>query len=167
MNQPTRLTIGPWAADRMTGRIERGNERRSLEPKVMDLLFALASEPGRVFTHEELRQRLWPVVTVGDDSLVRCVSKLRKALATGSQPFLETVPKRGYRLVAPVGSRPMSAIVSPGRNAAYLVAAVLAALLAVAMVKLASVASPSADEQRLRALAEADQRAAENRERSR
>ena len=79
----------------------------------MDLLFLLASEPNRVFLKEEIYGRLWPGVTVGEDSLARCVSKLRKALADDAEAprFVETVAKRGYRLIAPVEA----VRIAPGR----------------------------------------------------
>ncbi|MEZ5892400.1 MAG: winged helix-turn-helix domain-containing protein [Parvularculaceae bacterium] len=75
-----------------------------LEPKVMDLLCVLAGEPGRVFSREELIEKVWGVEFGGDESLSRAVSLLRKAFkdaGAGGDP-LETVPKRGYRFVAPV-----------------------------------------------------------------
>jgi len=67
----------------------------------MDLLFLLASRPGHVFSREVLAAALWPDTTVGEDALSRCVFKLRKALeeAEGGGR-IETIPKRGYRLVA-------------------------------------------------------------------
>jgi len=42
--------VGPWRAERRTGRLTAGAERRELEPKVMDLLFLLAGRPGAVFS---------------------------------------------------------------------------------------------------------------------
>lgn len=67
----------------------------------MDLLFLFASRPNHVFSREVLTQALWPDTTVGEDALARCVFKLRRALddqAKGSK-LIETIPKRGYRLV--------------------------------------------------------------------
>ncbi len=100
------LTVGAWRAERLTGRISRAGEARALEPRVMDLLFLLASRPGEVFSREEILERLWPAVTVGEDALARSISKLRRAL--GDDPaapvYVETIPKRGYRLVAPVAA---------------------------------------------------------------
>ncbi len=95
------VEIGGWRAHRDEGRLRRGGESRTLEPKVMDLLFLLASRPGHVFSREVLTAALWPDTTVGEDALSRCVFKLRKALeeAEGGGR-IETIPKRGYRLVA-------------------------------------------------------------------
>src|SRR5690606_18352607 len=70
----------------------------------MDLLILLASKAADVIPHEEILAALWPNTVVGDDTLARCVSKLRKAL--GDDPkaprYVETISKRGYRLIAPV-----------------------------------------------------------------
>lgn len=71
-----------------------------LEPKVMQVLLTLASEPGEVFTHEALQRSVWSNVVVGEDVLVRAIGKIRRAFEDGS--VIETVPKVGYRLVAVV-----------------------------------------------------------------
>ncbi len=96
------IRLGPWTALRMTGRLERPGEARDVEPKVMDLLFLLAEQRGEVVTKARLLEALWPGVTVGDDVLSRAVFKLRKALDDNPrQPrYIETIPKRGYRLLA-------------------------------------------------------------------
>ena len=82
----------------------QGDERLRLEPKVADLLAVLVQRPGQVVSKDDLTAQLWPDVVVGEDALPRCVSKLRRALGDDpkSPRFIETVPKRGYRLVAPV-----------------------------------------------------------------
>jgi DNA-binding winged helix-turn-helix (wHTH) protein/Tfp pilus assembly protein PilF len=99
-DQP-KLRIGPWTAELRTGRLTDGSTVRAVEPKVMDLLFLLGSQPGRVFSRDEVMEALWPGVTVGDDTLARSVSKLRKALGdeAGAARYIETIPKRGYRLI--------------------------------------------------------------------
>lgn len=86
------------------GRIARAGEERMLEPKVMDLLVLLAAKRGEVATHEEIFTALWPETTVGDDTLARNVSKLRKALDDDPKTpvFVQTISKRGYRLIAPL-----------------------------------------------------------------
>jgi len=98
------VLLGNWRATRATGDLTGPDGAERLEPKVMDLLFLLASRPGQPFSKDEIMDRLWPNVIVGDDTLARAVSRLRKAL--GDDPkaprFIETLPKRGYRLIAPV-----------------------------------------------------------------
>ena len=68
----------------------------------MDLLFLLAGAPGRVFSREQILEALWPGLIVGDDALARTVSKLRQALGDDARAprYIETISKRGYRLLA-------------------------------------------------------------------
>jgi DNA-binding winged helix-turn-helix (wHTH) protein/Flp pilus assembly protein TadD len=84
----------------------------------MDLLCALAAEPGRVFAREELLATVWAGSVVGDDALARAVFKLRTALGDDSRAprYIETIAKRGYRLraevsaeVSAVGEKPAAA----------------------------------------------------------
>lgn len=102
---PKEWTVGEWSVTPSLCRIERAGQSRTIEPKVMDLLALLASKPGEVFAQEEILAALWPGVVVGDDTLARSVSKLRRALGDDarSPAYVETVSKRGYRIVAPIG----------------------------------------------------------------
>ena len=70
----------------------------------MQVLLVLASKPGEVFTREEIRQVVWRDVFVGDDVLMRAVSEIRRAFEDNPQSphTIQTVPKVGYRLIAPV-----------------------------------------------------------------
>ncbi len=100
------LCIGDWQLDPRANELRRGDEVVRLERKVIDVLSCLASSPGRVVTRDELLTKVWPAVVVGDDVLTQAVIKLRKAL--GDDPreprYISTIPKRGYRLLAPVGT---------------------------------------------------------------
>lgn len=102
MTEARTIRIGLWSLDPATGELNQGANRRRLEPKTADLLVLLASSPSRVFSKEEIFAEIWPGVTVAEDTLARAVSKLRKAL--GDDPkaprYIETIPKRGYRLIA-------------------------------------------------------------------
>jgi len=84
----------------------RGEEVVRLEPKTMDVLVYLASRAGEVVTREELEAAIWAPAIVGYDAVTTTVLKLRKAF--GDEPrqprIIETISKRGYRLVAPVTS---------------------------------------------------------------
>lgn len=80
-----------------------------VEPRVMQLLVALAEAPGRVLTREHLVQRCWGGVFVAEDSLNRAVSELRRALRSAglAADVVETIPRTGYRLaVAVEAARP-------------------------------------------------------------
>jgi DNA-binding winged helix-turn-helix (wHTH) protein len=70
-----------------------------LEPKLMDLLLLFAASGGRVLAKDEIVAAVWQGRAIGDDTLAAAISRLRAALhgASGAS-YLETIPKRGYRL---------------------------------------------------------------------
>jgi DNA-binding winged helix-turn-helix (wHTH) protein/Tol biopolymer transport system component len=82
----------------------RDGKPLALPPKVVDLLILLLENPGQLLTKEDLLARLWPGTFVEESTLAWHISQLRKALGdTVDEPkFIATVPKRGYRFVAPV-----------------------------------------------------------------
>ncbi|HZP67293.1 MAG TPA: winged helix-turn-helix domain-containing protein [Rudaea sp.] len=100
------IRIGEWRAERDTGLLCGPGGEQRLEPKVMDLLWLLAAEAGRVVGRERIMAALWPGVIVGEDSLARTISKLRQALGDDAKAprYIETIAKRGYRLLADVMS---------------------------------------------------------------
>jgi DNA-binding winged helix-turn-helix (wHTH) protein/TolB-like protein/Flp pilus assembly protein TadD len=105
---PTRLWIGDWCADPYTNELLRDAERVRVEPKAMDVLVALAQRAGTVVTRDELLARVWPGVVVGDEAVTQSIIKLRRALRDDSRApaYIETIAKRGYRLIAPVRDAP-------------------------------------------------------------
>lgn len=90
--------VGNWIVHPSLNSLERDEKTIHLEPKVMQVLLTLASEPAEVFTRDAVQQRVWPDVIVGEDVLVRAIGKIRRAF--GEDAVIETVPKVGYRLVA-------------------------------------------------------------------
>src|SRR5258708_17767266 len=74
----------------------------ALRPKNFELLRYLVENPDRLVTREELLKAIWPNVTVTDQALAHCVSEVREAIGDGDQAIIKTIPRRGYRLVAPV-----------------------------------------------------------------
>jgi len=113
------LQIGRWFFDARSNTLCCGAETVHVEPKVADLLAFFAAHAGQVVARSALLDAVWPGVVVGDDALTQSVNKLRRALGDNARPpeYLETVPKRGYRLVAAVGVPP------PATSAADLPAA--------------------------------------------
>ena len=85
-----------------------------LEPKVMQVLVCLAAHAGQVVGKERLMQTVWPDTFVGDDVLTRSISELRRVFGddTRNPRVIQTIPKAGYRLIAPVS------FTSPNDNAA-------------------------------------------------
>ena len=88
-----------------------------LRPKTMDLLIHLAESPGQTIDKETLLRSVWPDTIVADGGLSHCVSELRAVLGDNPrQPsFIETVPRRGYRLIASVESLEGEAAKPPRR----------------------------------------------------
>jgi DNA-binding winged helix-turn-helix (wHTH) protein len=82
----------------------RDDQPLPLPPKVFDTLLALVENGGHLKEKEELIRQLWPDSFVDDASLARNISQLRKVLGTREDggEFIETIPKRGYRFIAPV-----------------------------------------------------------------
>jgi len=82
----------------------RGQERVSIPPKPYDMLRYLVQNPGRLVTHDELLEKLWPETYVNPELIRKYILDIRKVL--GDRPdkpeFIETVTKRGYRFIAPV-----------------------------------------------------------------
>ncbi len=84
----------------------------------MDLLVYLASRPGEVVSKEELGRDVWKGAFVGDDALVSAVAALRRALGDNARrpQLLQTIPKRGYRLIASVAPAQVAVAVLPLEN---------------------------------------------------
>jgi len=91
------LRIGDWLVDRATNEICRNSELVHLEPKVIDLLIALAQHADQVVSREELLAQVWSGVVVSEDVLTQGVIKLRKALGDNSKEpvYIQTIPKNG------------------------------------------------------------------------
>ena len=127
--------VGDWTVDPNLNQLSAQGKTVKIEPKAMAVLLCLANQAGRVVSREVLLSQVWPGVIVGDDSLTQVVIKLRKAL--GDDPdrptYIQTVTKRGYRLLAPVAQTTNAGLVSVPRNGrARWVAGALAFALLVA-----------------------------------
>ena len=95
--------FGPFRLEVSEHRLFHGQEIIALSPKVFETLLVLIEHSGHVIQKNELMTRLWPDSFVEESSLTQNISLLRKALSEGGeQQFIETVPKLGYRFVAPV-----------------------------------------------------------------
>src|SRR5688572_23773135 len=105
-NEP--VLIGDWLVDPRDDSLARGAERVKLEPRTMRLLMRLAQTPGAVVSQEELLESVWTGVVVGTASVYQSMSQLRKVLGDTDDPprYIETVARKGYRLVAKVSAAP-------------------------------------------------------------
>ena len=107
------MKVGDWMVEPDLNQLSAQGKAVKIEPKAMAVLVCLANHAGRVVSRETLLEEVWPGVVVGDDSLTQVVIKLRRAL--GDDPdrpaYIQTVMKRGYRLLAPVAQPAVAASV--------------------------------------------------------
>src|ERR1700744_5222347 len=108
--------FGPFRLDTSNECLWRGGAQISLKPKRFAVLRYLVENPGRLITHDELLDKLWPEAFVQPQVLRTYMLELRKILGddAGQPRFIQTLPKRGYCFVAPVSA----AHGSPMRSAA-------------------------------------------------
>lgn len=108
-------TLPTFMIDKREGTVTGPAGTVRLEPRVMEVLAVLADRGGHVVPRDELLDKIWPGVVVTEYSLNRCVYRLRQALDSASDvsgtEYIETLPKRGYRLLANVGN--VSASLTP------------------------------------------------------
>jgi DNA-binding winged helix-turn-helix (wHTH) protein/tetratricopeptide (TPR) repeat protein len=121
---PGAIRVDGWVAHPHLNAFTSGDETVRVEPKVMELFVRLAESPGRVVSKAELLDSVWAGVVVGEDSLTRAMSELRRALGDDARKprIVETIPKRGYRLV-PAVIRSTEQTPEPSQRAAGLGAA--------------------------------------------
>lgn len=96
--------LGGWTVEPALNRLTRDSEVVHLEPRTMDLLVFLADHPNEVLSREALIDGVWHQRFVGEAVLRNAVAALRRALGDrAARPtYIETISKRGYRLIAPV-----------------------------------------------------------------
>jgi Tol biopolymer transport system component/DNA-binding winged helix-turn-helix (wHTH) protein len=95
--------FGTFSLDPVEHRLSRDGQPVPLTPRVFDLLQVLVENAGHLVDKERLLKEVWTDAFVEEANLNRAISVLRKALGeTRDERFIETVPKRGYRFVAPV-----------------------------------------------------------------
>jgi TolB-like protein/DNA-binding winged helix-turn-helix (wHTH) protein/Flp pilus assembly protein TadD len=104
MRATREIRIGGWWVRPSLSRIERAGQAVHLRPKSMEVLLFLAGRAGQVVSRTELLDAIWPGLSVAEEGLTRCIADVRQAFGDSpEQPgYVETVAKRGYRLIAPV-----------------------------------------------------------------
>jgi DNA-binding winged helix-turn-helix (wHTH) protein len=128
-------TFDGFTLDVSDRRLSKGDVTIRLAPKALDLLVALVREAGRLVTKQELLTRVWADAFVEEGILSVHIASLRKAVGDGNRAptFIETVPRSGYRFIAPVvrvlhddatavrgPSRPVHALEQVGRGRTHL-----------------------------------------------
>ena len=100
----TDFRIARWLVEPRLNTVSRNGTTVHLEPKVMEVLMCLARHAGETVSKEELLQTVWPNTFVTDDVLKRSISELRRIFEDDAREsrIIQTIPKRGYRLLVPV-----------------------------------------------------------------
>src|SRR5713226_2488853 len=136
------LSFGVFEVDLRSGELRKQGVRIKLQEQPFHVLTVLLQRPGEVVTREELRNQNWPADTFVDfdNSLNTAINKLREALgdSADSPRFIETLPRRGYRFLAPVteadgttrGAATGANAVAPPRNRKMVVTTAIAVLAA-------------------------------------
>jgi DNA-binding winged helix-turn-helix (wHTH) protein/TolB-like protein/Tfp pilus assembly protein PilF len=100
------IRFGPFELHPASGELFKDGAPLSIQPQPLRLLHLLLSRSGELVTREELRQTLWPDGTTVDfdQGLNYCIRQIRAALGeSADEPrYIETLPKRGYRFIAPL-----------------------------------------------------------------
>lgn len=99
------FTVGRWRVDPGLNRLTDGARTVPIDPRTMDLLVCLARRAGETVAKETLLEEVWKGAFLSEGVIPKTVSALREALGddAAAPTFILTVPRRGYRLVAPVG----------------------------------------------------------------
>jgi DNA-binding winged helix-turn-helix (wHTH) protein/TolB-like protein/Tfp pilus assembly protein PilF len=141
--------LGEWQVDPALNQISRGQIARDqetvrLEPRTMRLLTRLAETPGQVVSSRELLDTVWAGVVVGPASVYQAISQLRKLLGdTDPVPtFIATIPRKGYRLVAPV-QRGASVVEHPPAPTSDLTSSLSALAISSPEMSCQAIASPA------------------------
>jgi len=103
---PDAVQVGDWRVEPELDVIARNGRAVKVEPRAMRVLSCLIAHAGHVVSVEELLEQAWPDVVVGPDSVYQAVGLLRRTLGDDRYhpAYIEHVPRKGYRLVAPVSA---------------------------------------------------------------
>src|SRR5271168_3035435 len=112
VERQSKVTFGLFEVDLQNGELWKAGKRIKIQSQPFKVLAALLERPAEVVSKEELQLRLWGKDTTVDfdHSLGTAVNKIREALGDSADNprFIETLARRGYRFIAPVGSSPAS-----------------------------------------------------------
>ena len=100
------LSFGPFRFDTRSGELWHGAVQAKLTPRAAAVLALLAERAGQLVTKQELLDRVWGGLAVGDDALTSCIQELRGALGDDARrpQYIETRHRRGYRLMVPLAA---------------------------------------------------------------
>src|SRR5215470_10584894 len=115
---PAVFSFGTFEVDVRAGELRKRGVKVRIQDQPLEILKLLLQHPGEVVSREDLRARLWQADTFVDfdNGLNTSINRLRDALGdTAANPrFIETLPRRGYRFIAPVTTdRPVGEVHAP------------------------------------------------------
>src|SRR4029077_2263362 len=114
---PRPIRFGAFEIDLKAGELRKGGVRIKLQGQPFEILVMLLDRPGELVEREQLRERLWPTDTFVDfdHGVNTAINRLRDALGDSADNprFIETLPRRGYRFIAPVESNAPPAHATP------------------------------------------------------
>jgi DNA-binding winged helix-turn-helix (wHTH) protein/tetratricopeptide (TPR) repeat protein len=119
--------VGDWCVEPQLNTITGTDKTAHVEPKIMQVLVCLANHAGEVVAKDRLIHSVWADSFVSDDVLTRSISELRRVFADDAKEprVIQTIPRSGYRLIAPVVFRASTKSKSAGDTAAIRSIAVL------------------------------------------
>lgn len=102
---PGLIHLGSWSFSPETGVLRQDDDVHRLEHRASSLLELLCREHGKVISHGDIIDQVWDGRSVSPNSVAVVISDIRRALADDARrpTYIETLPKRGYRFIAPVG----------------------------------------------------------------
>lgn len=100
--------LDDWIVEPQLNRVSNGKVSVRIEPKTMEVLLCLADHAGEVVSRRDLVDAVWTVEFITESTVNHAVADLRKALSDDAREprFIETIPKRGYRLLISPGGHP-------------------------------------------------------------
>ncbi len=137
------VRFGTFEVDLRSGELRKAGVKLKLTGQPFQVLAILLEQPGEIVPREELQRRLWPDTFVdGDHNLNTAINKIREVLgdSADSPRFVETLPRRGYRFIAPVegnGAAAPSALPDKRHESGLRSWALLSAVLVAAVILIA------------------------------
>lgn len=109
---PEAVKVGEWRVEPELDLIMCDGHTTKLEPRAMRVLLCLIARSGHVVSVSELLEEAWPEVVVGSESVYQAIALLRRTLGDDSHhpTYIAHVPRKGYRLVAPIGIPPSDSL---------------------------------------------------------
>ncbi len=108
-SSPEAFMLADWRVEPSLNRLLRGDHTVQVEPKLMDVLSFLAKNAGEVVSKDDITNAVWTDQFITDSVVTRAIAALRRALEDDAHNprYIETISKRGYRLIATVVTQPV------------------------------------------------------------